>query len=450
MPASYTGVPSHVSLATPMSGTLPSSGDPRTAAGVDAPIQTILDYAEAIRLLVVGSGLPLFEGFESVTFPPAAPVNAWAAPSPRFGSDLAYQRDTSNPITGTASANRNSGQSASTNSSIGLSGMYLTVPSRIAFVFDLLCNASFGDHLDFFIDGVLTGKWSCTTNTNVSAGRFVSDVLREGAHTFDWRFVRGGSVSVANEKARIDAVNIIPESVWGDRANRYVVDDEFVRQSGSTDGAWGSTFTGHAGSVAFGFSGGDAAFSAGGTVQVLCSNINSGDSEILFLGAAADKSFLGINASFFPFMEALISLPVITNTFAEFGIAGVVAGAVDTANNKAAWVYDSAVGTDWRFTTVLNGTATANPTGIAATVGAVRLGLTGCKGLTNGTGWLGSINGLSVPAAGANHMGSSLTQPSAINTYAPYFRVGSRAATAQSMVIDYFRAFGFRAAALIG
>lgn len=451
----YTGVAGNVSLASAVQATIPVDGDVDSAATHTPGEQTQLDYIEALRQIVAGVGLPFFEGFESVTFPPTAPAGAWAAPSPRFNTDLAYQRDTSNPITGTASANRNSGQTASTNSSLGLSNVFLAVPSRMAFVFDLLCNASFGDHLDFFVDGVLTGKWSCTTNTNVSAGRFITDVLREGAHTFDWRFVRGASAAVASEKARLDAVNIIPESAWQDRAKRVAFEDEFFRQSSSTDAMWGVTSTGAAGGVNFGYGGANSA--GNGVVQLLSGAVGAGDSEAIFLGALATSPitappFASSDSAHFPFMEIVLSLPSIANMFVEFGVISSTSPIVFTAQ-RAAWVYDSSVGTDWRFsTTTIGPTTTTNPTGVAAAAGSVRLGLTGCSGLTNGAGWLGTINGQSLPGAGANHMGSSQNNPIVAGaSYQPYIRVGSRtAAAAKEADVDYFRFLAFRAATLIG
>lgn len=409
--------------------------------------QNVYDWIAQLGI-ALPSAAGYLQGFESGTFPPTDGGSvAWTAPSVRFGSDLAYVRDTNNPITGSASANRPGAQSTNQNSSVGFD-VFLLAPTRIAFIIDLLCNASFGDHFDFYIDGVLTAKWSTTTNATVSAGRFVSDVIREGYHTFDWRFVRGGSVSVASEKARLDAVNLIPESVWSDSSNRIFAFDDMMyggwgAPAFATPGMWSDTWLGGQGSETLGFP--DAALS-GGVTQITSRAVAIGDAIQIW---TANGSLTAVQGTFFPFLEALINLPSITNMFAEFGVSDGVAGA---GTNAVKWVYDSAVGTDWRFKTIVGGVATTNPTGINAVAGTpIRLGITGCVGLTNGNGWLGMVNGQALAGAGANHMGSTQNLPgAAVNR--PYFLVGSRVgAAAKSMNIDWFKFMAQRSnAALIG
>jgi hypothetical protein len=431
--------------------TTPSGADVPNAASVQTSLQQLANRTAFLQAL--GLSGKIFEGFESVTFPPASPGGFWSAPSTRFNTDFAYQRDTSNPITGTASANRNTGQTATSNSSLGLSNVYLDSPARIAFVFDLLCNASFGDHLDFYIDGVLTAKYSCTTNATVSAGRFVSDVLREGVHTFDWRFVRGGSVSVASEKARVDAVNIIPESVWSDPTTRFSFFDDLVYTSvGLVTGPpqlppfYHHASSANAGTFNWNWTGSTVFFH--GSPKFTCSATAIGDYYGVTLG---DGMFgTGSAAAYAPFLETMINLPSIANMFVEFGFAG---GAGIFTDYLAAWVYDSSVGTDWRFKTINASTVTTNPTGVAAAAGvATRLSVSGLAGLTNGNGWLGLINGQALPGAGANHMGSTQNMPTgAAGAYVPYLRVGSRTAAAAKIVeVDYLKLLALRGTALIG
>jgi hypothetical protein len=455
MSSTYTGVPGNVSLGSAVQETIPGDGDARSASATNVGMQKLADYLEATRqVAILGSGLPLFEGFENATFPPAAPNGGWAAPSVNYGSDLAYQRDTSNPITGTASANRNSGQTASTNSSMSLT-LCFDSPSRISFVLDLLCNASYGDHLDFYIDGVLTGKWSTVSNTVSSSGRWVSDPLREGKHTFDWRFVRGASGSVANEKARIDAVNVVPESIWmGDRANRILIEDDFDGPVPSVVTSWRwATITGtHAGTMA-----GSLNNPVFGAWDLNTAATAIGDEEGITLEqnqSGGSNSFSGWG-TYMPFAEALISIPSLAGVAVEFGIS---AGGIPSNGGSfsgSAWIYDSTLGTDWRFRTGNAGTLTTNPTGITAVAATwTRLGLSVAQGLTNGNGALGMINGQSLPnTGGANHSGSTQNLPPTTGTanFLPYAVVYSRtAAAAKTVAIDYFKFLGQRAAGLIG
>ncbi len=387
--------------------------------------QNVYDWLSQVAL-ALPSAAGFLQGFEAGV-PPTDQAGAWAAPSPRYGSDLAYQRDTVNPISGTASANRNSGQTANQNSSLGFD-LFLLAPSRIAFVFDLLCNNSQGDHLDFFVDGVQVMKASTVANATVSAGRFVSDVLREGYHYFDWRFVRGASGSVASEKARVDLVGVTPESAWLDRANRTIIDDDFFGYNAGlvTNGIWAAVNSGNAGTMV----GGNSTL-----LNITSASVAIGDWQAL---QVLTPSFFPGNSSGFPFAEALIGLATVVNCFAEFGFWD------GTVNNGAAWVYDSAVGTDWRFKTTVGGVTTTNPSGIVPS-GTQRLGVSGVGGLTNGNGWLGTINGQMIPAAGANHQGSTSNNPGSGLAIGPYIRVGSRvAAVGKALSLDYLRANCFR------
>jgi hypothetical protein len=407
MPANITDDPTSFPTVT-----TPVDADTPNAASLQVSIQQL---ANRTAYLNAGSfSGKIFEGFESATFPPATPAGFWSAPSVRFNTDVAYARDTVNPITGTASANRGAGQGANQSGSLGLSNVYLDSPSRISFVIDLLCNASFGDHLDFYIDGVLTAKWSTTTNATISAGRFVSDVLREGVHTFDWRFVRGASVSVASEKARIDAVNITPESVWSDRPNRIYLDEDFLYNTGSTPTGWTAALGANPGSVAYDTSPGTDRF---GVVRVTSGAVGIGDQTTL--------SLLGVNSSWcsagnFPFLEFWINLPALTNIAVDVGIMSSV------LTDSVTWRYDSSLGTDWKFRTSVGGVATTNPTGLVAATGWTRLALFGAAGLTNGNGWLGSINGQVAPGAGANHMGSTQNLVGSAVVARPVISVASR------------------------
>jgi hypothetical protein len=156
--------------------------------------------------------LGFIEDFEVATFPPVA-TNSWATPSVNFGSDSAWVRTTTNPITSTASASAPVPQALSTNSSLGLT-ITLLSPSRVSFLWAVNCNQNNGDHLDFYVDGVLTAQFSTQVSNTLIGGRFMTDLIREGRHTFDWRFVRGGSASVGSEECKIDTVEIIPETFW--------------------------------------------------------------------------------------------------------------------------------------------------------------------------------------------------------------------------------------------
>ena len=430
--------------------TTPTSGQQDTGwtAGQQPPsgIKNFLEQLNGDWLAQLAIALPTtngasggyLQGFEPGLFPPNDGGGIqWSAPSYRFLSDVAFVRDTSNPIANLASANRPGSQSASTNSSMGFD-VFLLAPSRIAFVLDLLCNNSFGDHLDFYVDGSLNGTWSTTGNTVPSSGRYVTTVLREGYHYFDWRFVRGAAISVANEKSRIDLVAVMPESSWSDRYIKLQIDEDFIVAGLIANGLWSSGNSGNAGTVAPG------TIAAGGSLAVTSAAVAIGDWEVLNLNTGL-VIFPGVSpAQYAPFLDVGVYLPSVTQMFVEVGFWD----GNTNFQNYAAWVYDSNVGTDWRFKTVLANVATTNPTGIVALAsGTTKLSLSAVAGLTNGNGWLGAINGSALPnTGGANHCGSTQNLPSSLVTF-PYVRVGSRiAAAAKAAQVDFIRMMAYRAA----
>ncbi len=418
MSSTYTGAAGNVSLGAAAAITIPSSGDARTAASTNTPLDKLADYAEAFRQMLAGSGLPITEGFESTSFPPASPLNAWATPSKNFGTDLSYVRDTSTPIVGTASANRPAGQTASTNSSLGFS-LYLTSPSRIAFAYNVLCNPG-TDSLQFFIDGVQFAKLTTNSTTVAVSGRSVSDLLREGYHTFDWRFVRGASASVASEAAKVDTVEVIPESAWQYDLTRVIWHDEgFVQY-------YGQALT--------------ISPAANSTLNVgpwiLTTGANIGDfitQELLAPGG----TIFGIARQ--PFIETRLELGTLTNIIVEFGLADGSAG----PTNGVLWVYDSSASANWKLRVVSAGTTVDVDTGVAAVAAAWhRLGLSWATvGALSGV--LFTYDGKAI-GAGSGNVCQSAGAPTGFSLQ-PHFKVKS--VTGAGVVFfswDWFRVLMLR------
>ncbi|MFN7134756.1 MAG: hypothetical protein ACK4N5_21940, partial [Myxococcales bacterium] len=157
--------------------------------------RTVIFPDNDVDLSLVGTGvsldqlLPVDEGFESATFPP--PSN-WLTPSPAWGGDLAWQRTTSSPILGTASAIRHTSQTHGQSSSIRLV-VRLLAPARLSWRWRVL-SEEFFDQLWTYVDGVQVFRAASATQLN---GRFVTDVLTPGTHVIDWRFTKDGSGTAA-------------------------------------------------------------------------------------------------------------------------------------------------------------------------------------------------------------------------------------------------------------
>ena len=427
MSSTYNGNAGGVSLGSGVSITIPSDGDPDSAASVNVPFQKGADYLEAMRL---SPGLS--EGFDSVTFPPTT-TPGWTSPSARFGSDLAWVRTTTGfqLLSGgtVAQAAAPSPQGTSTNSSLGLSALLLS-PSRVGFYFTVKCNITASDHLDFYVDGVLTAQWNCTATTAQVTGRFHTDVLKEGVHTFDWRFVRGGSASIASEIAAIDMVEILPESKWFDRGTRIEIYDEMAYPA-TIGPFWVASNSGNAGSIA-----GLPTGSIGqGLMNMTAAAVAIGDWQ-----AATGQIFVVPSATFSAFFEANIILSSLANIFVMFGIwAGSPTGA-----NMVAWLYDSSISANWILKAIDGATVTKvnEDSGVAAITQLTRLGLFPAINSTSANLGLvsGMINGKAVPGAGKVMGGAAMGSLGAVTNVQPFFLVGSRvAAAAKSWVIDSFR-----------
>jgi len=358
----YSGNSGNVSIASTIQVTLPSDGDALNAASVNVVDQKQSDYLEAFRqMLVLGTGWPISEGFESTTFPPASPLNAWATPSPRFPTDLAWVRSTTNPIAGVASASAPVPQAINTNSSLGLTVAFAS-PSRVSFLFALNCNNNQGDHLDFYVDGVLTAQLTTQTSNTLVGSRFVSDPLREGAHTFDWRFVRGASASVGSEECKIDTVEIIPDETWrNDPARALFFDEGFVNNATTAIGA--NTLVNPPWLLATGANAGS--YGPGGTaVPVAAAGVFSLSSAAV---AAADwasalahmPAGLLLAPAKTPFVEARVGLGTLTaNKILEIGLGDSGAPA---AGNFVGWAWDGSNGgaSNWRWRGIVAGAATS-------------------------------------------------------------------------------------------
>jgi hypothetical protein len=423
----YSGAPGNITSASPTMN-VPVDGDSDSAATFTVGTQKVIDYLAA---MTVWAGFS--EGFEATAFPPTA-TPGWTTPSARYGSDLAWVRSTSSPLFGSAHAAAPSPQGTTTNSSLGLS-VLLTAPARVGFYFTVKCNTAASDHLDFYVDGVLFAQYNCTATTATVTGRYMSDPLTEGVHTFDWRFVRGGSASIAGEVAAIDQVQIIPESRWGDQSTRVFIYDEFAYPATIPASLWAATNSGNAGTFQGTFP------SLGFGVAALTSSATAiGDWE----ACTAQFNVPVGGAGLLCFLEGLLSV-TLANSFTMFGVwTGSPTGA-----NLSAWVYDSSVSANWFLKSIDNGSTTRvnEDSGVAAVAGNQRLGLfpsnnpgTGPTGIMSGM-----INGKAVPGAGKLIGGVSGFPLGSVNNCQPFFLSGSKtSAGARQATLDYFKCLGFR------
>jgi len=437
----YTGVPGNVSLGAAVQISIPQDAvDTESVASVNVPLQKEADYLEAIRgFLASGSAT---ETFDAATFPPLSFGAGWTAPSSRFGSDSAYVRDTGSPITGTASANRPGSQTANSTSSMGLSTFFLT-PGRFLFDLKVTCNINAGDHLDLYIDGVLTGKWYSATGPTTEGGRYVSEILPAGAHTFDWRFVRGASASVGSEAAKIDNVQVVPEFLWlFDPARLYWIED-FIAAANSLPPNWTAQNNGNAGSVSSYGSGELAAASRVviGLIDILNAATVIGDTQgiapttgTMFAGPGFTPSALLLQPSVFPFVESVCGCVSLSSIYFSSGLSSAAsAGFVEPIAGTVTIAFDSAISANW----LLRCGVTDRDTGIAATVGLHRFGLS-----LSPLGVIATIDGLSLPGSTTTFM-SNPTVPSA--GLLPHFQVASRTAGgARKLIIDQIRVFANR------
>lgn len=408
--------------------TTPVDADVPNAASIATSLQELANRTAYLNQNYSPSRIA--QSFESTMFPPVDQPGIWSAPSARFGSDLAFVRDTSNPLVGAAAANRPGSQTASSEASIGFE-VYIQEPSRIQFFYALLCNAAFADSFEFFIDGTQTKFISCSSNTQVSAGRFVSDVLTEGHHTFDWRFNRGSASSVAGEKAILDYVTVVPEHVWGvDRARRIELVDDFYTQGLVTGGPWVSSNSGNAGTTAVGSAIG------GGSIVVTSAATSIGDWEALALNTVDASAY--VNGM--PFMEVEIMLPSLTNIFFEVGFM------TPGANYFASLCYNIAGSTGkFAFKTQSGGSATlstAAASGPAIGAGTtLRIAVWGVGGILNDlstAAWNASINGKDIYSDA--DLGSVLTAPHPLGSFVPYVKIGSITASgARVLNLDYIK-----------
>jgi hypothetical protein len=438
----YNANPANVSLGTAVQVTIPQDGvDTESVASINTPIQKSADYIEAIRSALSTSGAA--ETFDAATFPPTSMGGGWSAPSTRFGSDSAYVRDTGTPITGTASANRPGSQTASTTSSMGLSTFFLT-PGRFIFEFKVTCNINAGDHLDLYIDGVLTGKWYSATGPTTEGGRYVSEILPAGAHTFDWRFVRGASASVGGEAAKIDNVQVVPDFLWlFDPARLYWIED-FVATANSLPPNWtAANNNGNAGTINS-YGSGDLAAAARvvvGLIEILNAATVIGDTQGIapttgvMLSPGFTPSALLLQPSVFPFVESVCGCVSLTSIYFSSGLSSAIGpGTTEPTTGTVTIAFDSAISANW----LLRCGATDRDTGIAATVGLHRFGLS-----VSPLGVIATIDGVSVPGSTTTFM-SNPTVPAA--GLLPHFQVASRTATgARKLIIDQIRVYANRA-----
>lgn len=370
MSTPYSGIPSNVSLGSPISITVPADGDPDSAATVNVPLQKLADYIAGIA-----SPMVFVESFDAAAFPPTTSPG-WAAPSPRIGTS-GFARDTNTPITGTASANRPAGQLANTVSSLGLS-TYLSVPCRVVFDFKVTCNPGLSDHLDFYVDGAAKGSFSSRSGPTTESGRFFSPVIREGIHTFDWTFVRGALASVGGEQAKIDNVQLIPETAWAsEQGNRVGLLEDFLTTT--LPPGWTQRSGANAGSYANNsailndwIQAGVGGIKTAGTAATDWTSIQN--DPICGFGAAG---FNGTPLTFSrrPLVEFALWVPSLTNVMFSVGLVGH-ADVLGNGTERIDMLYDSALGANWRLRTVTGGAATIIDTGVVAVANQVtRVGI---------------------------------------------------------------------------
>lgn len=202
--------------------TNPIDADTLNAASIAATTQELANRTAYLNSRVqIGQ---LLEGFEGATFPPQGVPGTWTSPSKRYLSDSAFTR-TTNPtpasvLTGSASALG----SGSSDTSLGLD-FYVEAPSRMTFLFmEVIDTSSTGAKLQFYIDGVLTANLGSPNTNTQTSGKWVSDILPRGLHTFDWRFIPNQPADFV----LLDHVTITPESMWlEDIGSRFWLWDDF-------------------------------------------------------------------------------------------------------------------------------------------------------------------------------------------------------------------------------
>lgn len=385
MSSTYNGNPANISVGTAFSETIPADGDALAAASVNTPLQKIADLVEAIRQGVATVGFS--EGFESATFPPVA-TSKWTAPSTRFGSDTAWIRSTTNPIAGTAAASAPRPQTLSTNSSMGLD-TFLMSPSRLEFLWAVNCILNNGDHLDFYVDGTLVFQMSSQVSNTLVGGLYRTDSLREGFHTFDWRFVRGSSASVGSEECQIDSVAIVPEIAWiSDPLRIGLLEDCFV---GGVDGTSHTITASGSGSSLYGswnfitnanvgkfLLGGSASGYGAGIISIQTANTAIADYVIMSLQSFTSLATPQTLAALLEqrvYVDNSIANQVIETGWLPHGVGVLFSAAT---SDFIGWAWDGGNGTSstWRWRIINNGTVTSLDSNIASSSnGLIRLGV---------------------------------------------------------------------------
>jgi hypothetical protein len=84
------------------------------------------------------------------------------------------------------------------------------------------------DHLELWVDGVLSGQWQGTT-----AWTQASAAVSAGAHTLEWRYTKDGSVSSGSDAVWIDDVTFALESSPNDGRHSAVGDRHLDPARGS-------------------------------------------------------------------------------------------------------------------------------------------------------------------------------------------------------------------------
>lgn len=450
----YNAIPGNVSLASAVQVSVPADGvDSMAVSTVNTGLQKEADYLEAIRQMIIGTGVPINEGFEGSVFPPTSPSGAWSAPSSRFNTDTAWIRTAVGPLAGVASASAPTPQTLSTNSSMGLQ-TFLFSPSRLQFVFAVTSNANNGDHLDFFIDGILTAQFSSTTGPVAVAGTFITDLLTVGAHTFDWRFVRGASASVASEKCLVDSVQVISEESWrtDPTLSRLYMFDDMTWANGPIASSGFALTTANSPAAFF-----SMLVSAGGNTGTIALAQNasglSSYGEVLFTNASVAA---GDSMSSIPnFNSGVLTaqFPLSKNPFAEWrvnintitpGAGSAEVGLRSTGSDFAGWCFDGAVSiVNWRWRTrTSGGVQTDVDSGVAwSSSSYFRLGT-----IASTVGGISSViflkDGKALP--GAANIPPILTT-NLPTIAAPGFRIKSGAgASTYPILVDYLRYLGLR------
>jgi hypothetical protein len=368
------------------------------------------------------------EGFEGATFPPST-TPGWSAPSARFASDSAWVRSTSTPIIGAASASAPTPQALSTNSSMGLE-TYLVTPARCAFVFKLKGNpgatAPVTDYLNFYVDGVLHAQFQSRTGPTSEWGRFVSDVLREGPHTFDWRWIRGSPASVASEECKVDKVEVVSEAAYtSDLASRGYFFSDMIDNAGTSGVPIGlMIWTAGGGGGLAAISSNTAGTMSWGQVRL---SVNSSLST-----PTTDQSVLshnnqvsGFSFGWLPFTAGDVYME--SRIMLDNGVAGATpaygGGAVGVGINPQSapfylpiggvgngnWIfYDYTLGNTWRI--FVNGTSSVTlDTGIVVPSRAwTRLGVSWSSPGALGPSAVFTVDGKAVPGAAGKFISASI------------------------------------------